>query len=114
MATAMVLNAGAVIFYLRKGGKVEYVLDAIVDIAREQSPFGDGTFEETFDCDEEDDLQQEEEGDGGGGARELAYRELKACRNDLEFGIVRWNVGLRGPLGPYEEEEDGMDIDAGL
>ena len=99
---ALELNSSAVLFYLGKGGKVEYVLDAIVATAREQSSLGDGTFEETFDCDE---------GDLGGEER-LGYRELGACRNDLEFGIVRWNVGLGGGrLGPYEEEWDGMDLD---
>lgn len=100
LEAALDLNAGAVHFYLGKGGKVEYVLEAILDIAREQSSLGDGTFEETFDCDEE----EEEVG------RRLGYRELRACRNDLEFGVVRWSIGLRGPSGPYEEE-DGMDVD---
>jgi hypothetical protein len=98
---ALGINAGAVQFYLGKGGKVEYALDAVVDTAREQSTLGDGTFEETFDI---------EEGDLGGGDR-LGYRELGACRNDLEFGIVKWNVGLQGRWGPYEEDDDGMDLD---
>ena len=103
MAAALELKASAVQFYLGKGGKVEYVLDAVIDIAREQSNLGDGTFEDTFDRDE---------GEEEGGIRHR-YRELEACRNDLEFGIVRWNVGLRGTGGPYyeKEEEDGMDLD---
>lgn len=103
MAAGLELDPGAVNFYLGKGGKVEYVLDAIVDTAREQSSLGDGTFEETFDYDEGD---SEEDGAG-----RIGYRELRACRNDLEFGIVRWSVGLRGPSGPYEDEEVEMDVD---
>ena len=52
MAAARELNTSAVQFYLRKRGRVEYVLDAIVGRAKEQSSLGDGTFEEAFDCDE--------------------------------------------------------------
>lgn len=101
VAAALELNARAVQFYLAKGGKVEYALDATVDSAREQSSLGDGTFEETFDCDEEE---------GGG---RLGYRKLRMCGNDLGFEVVRWGVGLgTGAWGPYEDrEEEGMDID---
>lgn len=113
MAAALELNARAVQFYLAKGGKVEYVLDATVDIAREQSSLGDGTFEETFDCDEGPGDSKEDDG-------ELRYRELGVCGNDLEFGIVRRGLGI-GPgagagvrWGPYYEGmdvEEGMDVD---
>ncbi|CAA7262588.1 unnamed protein product [Cyclocybe aegerita] len=101
---ALALEPRAVQFYLGKGGKVEYVLDATVDIAREQSALGDGTFEETFDTDEV-----------GGGQGER-YVELPKCANDLEFDIVRRNIGLAGGLvwGPYyerDEDEDGMEVD---
>jgi hypothetical protein len=103
MAAALELNPSAVQFYLAKGGKVEYVLDATVDTAREQSNIGDGTFEDTFDIDEGD-------LDGEG---QLGYRKLKVCRNDLEFGIVRWGVGIAGVVwGPYYEEPEGMDVDS--
>lgn len=93
---------------MAKGGKVEYVLDATVDMAREQSSLGDGTFEETFDHDESDEL----EGDDSGEAR---YTTLGKCLNDLEFGIVRRKIGLVAGIrwGPYEdrEEEEGMEVD---
>ena len=93
MAATWELNVSAVQFYLRKGGRVENVLDAVVGRAREQSNLGDGTFEETFDCDEGD-FREEREG-------RLAYRDLGACRNDLEFGVVRRKVGVGGSWGPY-------------
>ena len=105
MQAAMDINPSAVYFYLGKGGRVEYVLDATVDIAREQSCLGDGTFEDTFDC---------EEGEEGG---DLGYRKLEKCVNDLEFGTVRLGVGIGnlqgGVWGPYvdRQEEEGMDVD---
>ena len=103
MAAALQLNGKAVQFYLGKGGKVEYVLDATVDTAREQSSLGDGTFEEMFDYDEERE-----------GGERLGYRKLVVCENDLKFGVVRWGVGLgEFERGPYYEdrEEEGMDVD---
>ena len=103
---AMDIDPSAVHFYLGKGGKVEYVLDAMVNIAREQSSLGDGTFEDTFD---------HEEGEEGG---DLGYRKLVRCANDLEFGGVRLGVGIGEGVewGPYVyreewEEEEGMDVD---
>jgi len=104
IAVALVLNTSAVQFYLNKGGEVEHVLDATVNIAKEQSNLGDGTFEETFDVDEEEDV-------GG-----LGYRKLERCANDLEFASVRLGVGIgEGFNGPYldeeEEREEGMDVD---
>jgi hypothetical protein len=102
---ALALNAEAVQFYMAKGGKVEYVLDAMVAMAREQSSLGAGTFEETFDHDEGD-----EEGVGA------KYRALGECSNDLEFGIVRRKIGLVPTIrwGPYkdtEEGDEGMEVD---
>ena len=76
MQAALDIEPSAVHFYLRKGGKVEYVLDATVNSAREESCLGDGTFEDTFD---------HEEGEEGG---DLGYRKLVLCANDLEFGAV--------------------------
>ena len=46
-AVALVLNTGAVQFCLNKGGKMEYVFDAMV--ARRESCLEDGTFENAFD-----------------------------------------------------------------
>jgi len=95
---ALALDAEAVQFYMAKGGKVEYVLDAMVAMAREQSSLGAGTFEETFDHEEAD-----EEGVGAG------YRALWKCSNDLEFGIVRRKIGLVPNIrwGPYKDTEEG-------
>ncbi|KAF8879186.1 hypothetical protein CPB84DRAFT_1828452 [Gymnopilus junonius] len=45
---ALLLNPRAVSFYLEKGGRVEYILDATLGMAREQSVLGDGTFEGAF------------------------------------------------------------------
>ncbi|KIM49897.1 hypothetical protein M413DRAFT_439023, partial [Hebeloma cylindrosporum] len=102
---ALDIDPRAVSFYLGKGGQVEYVLDATVDISKEQSSLGYGTFEETFDVDES------EEGEEG-----LGYRKLVKCANDLEFGGVRLGVGLAAGVrwGPYYtdiEEEEGMEVD---
>jgi len=103
LAEALALDARAVQFYLANGGKVEYALDATVNIAREQSNLGDGTFEETF----EDEYDEEGE--------EPGYAALEKCLNDLEFGIVRRKIGLVAGVswGPYEdrEEDEGMELD---
>ena len=104
MQAAMDIEPSAVNFYLGKGGKVEYVLDATVNIAREQSCLGDGTFEDTFD---------HEEGEEGG---DLGYRKLVRCANDLEFVGVRLGVGIGEGVewGPYvdrEAWEGGMGVD---
>jgi hypothetical protein len=103
MQAAMDIHASAVQFYLGKGGRVEYVLDGTVDIAREQSSVGDGTFEETFDC------------DAGEDGKPLGFKELERCANDLEFAGVRLGVGLRESVGwgPYVDRE-GMDDDSDL
>ena len=104
----MDINLSAVNFYLGKGGRIEYVLDATVDIAREQSSLGDGNFEDIFDR------------DAGADGEPLGYRELARCANDLEFGGVRLGVGIGNSgcvWGPYvdreewEEEEGGMEVD---
>ena len=99
VAVALVLNAEAVQFYLDKGGKVEYVLDAMVDVARGESPLGDGTFEE-------------DEG------VKIGHRRLERCVNDIEFGCVRLGIGIGeaewGPfvdLEEWKEDGEGMDVD---
>ncbi|KAF8879191.1 hypothetical protein CPB84DRAFT_1793501 [Gymnopilus junonius] len=113
LSKALELDAGAVSFYLSKGGKVEFTLDAVLDMAREQSVLGDGTFEETFDV---------EEGGGGDILRDDGYTHLPKCANDLRFGGVRQHVGVAGGRDEMEdededeedeedEEEDGEDED---
>ncbi|KAF8066500.1 ankyrin repeat family protein [Lyophyllum atratum] len=83
-----ILGAEGVTFFFNKGGKIEYALDAVTDSAREQSPLGDSTFEETFEDHEE-------------------YAPLPTCDNDLEFDLVRRMIGLDPKLrwGPYYDEE---------
>ena len=65
------------------------MLDVVVVVARGESGFGDGTFEDTFDCEE------------GGSLGIGNWR----CTNDLEFGGVSWR--------PYldKQEEDKMNVD---
>jgi hypothetical protein len=53
LVLATALEGRAVQFYLGESGEAEYVLDAVVDYAKEESSLGDGTFEETFDCEDE-------------------------------------------------------------
>ena len=79
----------AVDFYLGKGGKIEYALDALTDEAKDQSPFGDGTFDELWE-------DEEEVGKN--------FTELPRCDNDLEFDLVRRMLGLdpRVQWGPYD------------
>ncbi|KIM47235.1 hypothetical protein M413DRAFT_440719 [Hebeloma cylindrosporum] len=105
ITAAFNINPSAVQFYLRKGGKVEYVLDALVDIAKQQSSLGDGTFGDTFDVEEAEDAEHR-----------LGYRKLVVCANDLEFGLVRLGVGLTmggrwGPFGSLWEREMGMGME---
>ncbi|KAK0439244.1 ankyrin repeat family protein [Desarmillaria tabescens] len=71
-------------FYFSKGGRVEYALDAVTAIAKEQSNLGDGTFYETFGGDE-------------------GFVRLPECVNDEEFEMVRVMLGLdpRKCWGPF-------------
>ena len=52
MQAALDIEPSAVQFYLGKGGKVEYVLDATVNSAREESCLGDGALKNTLDHEE--------------------------------------------------------------
>ncbi|RDB16562.1 hypothetical protein Hypma_002762 [Hypsizygus marmoreus] len=73
-------------FYLSKGGKYEYALDAVTFIIEEQSDLGDGTFEEEW-------------------AEDAEYNGLPLCVNDMDFAMVRRLVGLDPTMlwGPYIE-----------
>ena len=106
ITVAMNINPGAVQVYLGKGGKVEYVLDAVVDVAKGESGLGDGTFEDTFDY---------EEVDGQEDGEPARYKKLEKCANDLEFEDVRFGVGIGGSegggWGPYLDRENGEGMD---
>ncbi|KAF8574034.1 hypothetical protein K439DRAFT_1399345 [Ramaria rubella] len=82
----------AVQFFFSKGGLPDFALDCILTAISEQSPLGDGTFDETF----------EEE-----------LNKRPQCENDLEFNLVRQNLRLH-PLakGPFLEEERRMNVTA--
>lgn len=82
--------------YVTRGGRVEYVLDAIFDYAREQ--FNDESFEDIYSDN---------------------YEKIPSCANDWRFDhLVRQKLGL-DPLqhwGPYygigiDEMDDNYDED---
>jgi hypothetical protein len=90
-------DSQALHFYLNKGGRVEFALDCITHAAKEQSPLGDGSFEDLWDDE-----------DSGS---DLGWKEMPTCRNDLEFELVRARLGLdpRRMWGPYRSSfEIGM------
>lgn len=62
--------------FLRKGGRVDHVLDMVLRRAEDRSPLGDG--------------------------EAMEWSSLPHCANDLNFELVREVLGLgRGRLGPY-------------
>ncbi|KAF7289319.1 Ankyrin repeat family protein [Mycena indigotica] len=73
------------VFYFRKGGRLEYVFDAITDSAFQQSSLGDGEHERIF-------------------ADYEHWTTLPTCANDLEFHLVRLMLGMnpRERWGPYD------------
>ncbi|KAF7791162.1 hypothetical protein EIP86_002173 [Pleurotus ostreatoroseus] len=80
--------------YLVHGGLVEYALDAVVHLAKEQCPrpIGDGTFDDDRAA-PDDPLSRQE-----------AWAALPTCKNDLAWDLVRENMGIgeTGPAhGPY-------------
>jgi hypothetical protein len=76
-------------FFFDKGGQTDYAIDAILHFAAEQSPLGDGQF----------DLLYEEEAEND---PECAWRRFPECANDLNFKLVRRNLGLiEGAHGPH-------------
>lgn len=60
------------------GGKVEYVLDLIIDIAESESILHDENFDESME-------ELYKEGDKTG----VEYHNMPKCANDLEFDLVR-------------------------
>ncbi|KAF9027051.1 hypothetical protein BDZ89DRAFT_1113615 [Hymenopellis radicata] len=87
--------------FFRKGGMVEYALDAITSNAKDQSMVGDREFYATFADDDE-------------------FVALPTCANDNEFELVRRMVGLdsekkwapyRRYRQPDEDDSDDMDDD---
>ncbi|KAF7289340.1 Ankyrin repeat family protein [Mycena indigotica] len=72
-------------YYLRKGGRIEFVLDAITNTAYEASALRDNEHEEIFGEDE-------------------GWTALPTCANDLDFQLVRTVLGLipGKRWGPYQ------------
>ncbi|KAG5717938.1 Proteasome subunit alpha type-4 [Termitomyces sp. T112] len=88
-------------FFFEKGGQVVYAFDALTDGALQQSPLGDGFFEQVW---------QDQD----------VWIKLPRCENDLEFNLVRQMLGLTrnvrwGPyhgmmcIGSYREKDDESD-----
>ena len=69
--------------YLDQGGKVQYALEAIIELARESSPKGRRYI------DNEEVKKQNAELD-----KAADEENLPKCENDLNFGIVRTKLGL--------------------
>ena len=86
LARAFELDFIAAKHYITKGARVEHALDALLGGAEDQSPRGDGTFDELF----------EGEGGGGGtnGGTHGGFGSLPECAIDLESGIVRRQFGV--------------------
>ncbi|KAI0360797.1 hypothetical protein OH77DRAFT_1586334 [Trametes cingulata] len=90
--------------FFGQGGKVEHAMDYVLRNARDQSPLGDGTW---------DDLQSECAEDGS--AESVAYNAMPACDNDLEFIRVADRLAL-GTMDHYRTAADfgssGFDDDS--
>ncbi|RDX41649.1 hypothetical protein OH76DRAFT_1411950 [Lentinus brumalis] len=61
--------------FFEKGGRVSNAIDFIVQYAKDQSPLGDGSWDEMR-------AEEAEEGDGE------EYGKLPKCANDLDFTLV--------------------------
>ncbi|KAI0365992.1 hypothetical protein BV20DRAFT_982236 [Pilatotrama ljubarskyi] len=98
--------------FFGQGGKVEHAMDYVLRCARDESPLGDGTW---------DDLQSECAAEGS--ADSLAYTAMPACDNDLEFIRVADRLALGtadhyrtaadfgGGSGFDDDSDDDMDDD---
>ncbi|KIJ65695.1 hypothetical protein HYDPIDRAFT_39613 [Hydnomerulius pinastri MD-312] len=101
----------AVRFYLQRGGRVEYALDAITHRSKEMSSLGDGDFDAMWDG---SGIHAAENSEDEASETSQLWRSLPHCNNDLEFGMVRRQLGLnpRASWGPYDmEDEGGMSVD---
>ncbi|PPQ99871.1 hypothetical protein CVT26_009315 [Gymnopilus dilepis] len=93
---AITLDSKAFPYFLAKGGKIEYVLDALVDVSKEQSVLGDGTWDEGYDL-------EYCPGEIKNGESAVEFSALPKCANDLEFELIRNKFGLASNVrwGPY-------------
>lgn len=74
--------------FFGKGGKVEHAMDYVLHSAKEQSPLGDGTWDE---------MQTEAAAENELSA--VAYAALPTCNNDLAFADVAERLGLSNADG---------------
>lgn len=87
-----------ILFYLLRGGLVEYALDYVTNWAEDQSPEGDGTFDEAAEHPDPNFQIYPE------------WADLPNCANDLDFRLVRERLGLgiTENWGPYRAD---MELD---
>jgi hypothetical protein len=93
--------------FFTAGGKVEFVLESLTDRAMEKSPVGSEYRRRRI-------FQEEEE------EFERGVAELPTCKNDLDFELVRFKLGLQPTgIGPHwffltdseDEDEEYEDND---
>ena len=66
--------------FFEKGGRASDAIAFIIQSAKDQSPLGDGSWDE---------MREEEAGQGG-----EEYGKLPRCANDMDFTLVRVKAGL--------------------
>lgn len=77
--------------YYDKDGLEKYALDLILDFSRGLSPLVDATWDEFMQLDIEEGITTRQE-----------YFTLPICANDLNFELVRVQIGMGSePTGPY-------------
>lgn len=92
-------------YFIEIGGKVEHALDLVINVAREQSTFGDEFFDE---------MMEELNEEGSEGA--VRYHGMAKCVNDLEFDLVRQRLDVPRLPSSYSDddmEDDDEDVDDG-
>jgi len=87
--------------YFSNGGKVEYALSCVLDVAEEGSVLSSGDFEG---------LMEDTAGDDAMGK---SWNALPVCANDLEFGMVKLKLGLSYRSTWPSPDNDGDDEDMG-